>query len=79
MPQSTGHVTAFSHVNPSTTADRNPPVCPLAEVICFTQLLFQSVKYWRNLQRLVCFMGCPVLGCQEGRIGQLLMEGERLT
>lgn len=78
MPQSAGDVTAFSHVNPSDAADRNP-LSALTDLICFTQLLFQSVKYWRNLQRLVCFMGCPVRGCQEGRIGQLLTEGERLT
>lgn len=77
MPQSAGDVTAFSHVNPS---DRKTPSSALTDVICFTQLLFQSVKYWRNLQRRACFMGCPVPGCQQGRrLGQLLMEGGRLT
>lgn len=70
MFPSARYVIGFSHVNPT--------AAPLLWVaVCFTQSLFQSLKHWPNLQRLACFTGCPALGCQEGRIGQLLMEGRK--
>lgn len=68
MFPSSRYVRGFSHVNPTAA-----PL--LSDAICFTQLLFQRVKPGPNLQRLACFTGCPALGCQKGRIGQLLMEG----
>ena len=73
MPQSAGDVTAFSHVNPS-DRKKNPSSAP-TDVICFTQLLFQSVKYWRNLQRRACFMGCPVPGLPTGTKARTAFNG----
>lgn len=84
MRQSAGDVTAFSHVNPSTTADTapqptRPPPPPLLSQRQFVlhSYFFKALNIGEICE--ACFMGCPVLGCQEGRIGQLLMEAERLT